>query len=531
MIVDLIQTKDKELKKASICILGGGVAGLVLAQELSSQLTEVVVLESGAEEFNMQTQQLYEAEGFPHDFPNPLSSRLRYLGGSSNHWQNNTTPLSPIDFEPRSWVENSGWPISFGDIAPYYDKAASYCGTAPGGYNLNYWAGKLSGKDLVKESKILTTNVAQVANPPVRFFSKLKNDLTAMTNVTIIKNANVVDILFDEQQNTVNKIYIESEPGDRFSIAADIFVMCFGGMENPRLLLEFNDKYNNGLGNQGDCVGRYFMDHPVVRAAHFHAQNDEKFSLYKWSSIDNRLVKGFFQLEERLLTEQQLTNIRIPLIERSNYALSDGISSYHSITNALSNFEVPEDFGEHIYNLVTDFDMVAEAIARESLDVELFEHANQFGGFELQVMIEQSPERHNRIKLGQRRDRYGIRKLIVDWQLSDNDKKRMWKGLEFAAKEVGALSLGRIRLLREREDQIWNNLLGFGAHHMGTTRMSESSTNGVVDSNQKVFGTRNFYVGGSSVFATGGHVPPTLTITAMTIRLAKHLLGEINSEH
>ena len=68
--------------------------------------------------------------------------------------------------------------------------------------------------------------------------------------------------------------------------------------------------------------------------------------------------------------------------------------------------------------------------------------------------------------------------------------------------------------------------LGYGHHHMGTTRMSERYEEGVVDSHQKVFGTNNLYVAGSSVFSTGGHVPPTLTIVAMTVRLAEILSRE-----
>jgi choline dehydrogenase-like flavoprotein len=69
--------------------------------------------------------------------------------------------------------------------------------------------------------------------------------------------------------------------------------------------------------------------------------------------------------------------------------------------------------------------------------------------------------------------------------------------------------------------------MGFGHHHMGTTRMAESENEGVVDPQLKVFGTNNFYIAGSSVFPTGGHVPPTLTITALSIRLAEHLIEEL----
>lgn len=54
--------------------------------------------------------------------------------------------------------------------------------------------------------------------------------------------------------------------------------------------------------------------------------------------------------------------------------------------------------------------------------------------------------------------------------------------------------------------------------------MSNSPENGVVDKNLKVHGTRNLYIAGSSIFPTGGHVPPTLTIAAFSVRLAEHLV-------
>lgn len=53
--------------------------------------------------------------------------------------------------------------------------------------------------------------------------------------------------------------------------------------------------------------------------------------------------------------------------------------------------------------------------------------------------------------------------------------------------------------------------------------MSDTPENGVVDKNCKVFDVGNLYVAGSSVFPTGSHVPPTLTISAISVRLADHL--------
>jgi choline dehydrogenase-like flavoprotein len=90
------------------------------------------------------------------------------------------------------------------------------------------------------------------------------------------------------------------------------------------------------------------------------------------------------------------------------------------------------------------------------------------------------------------------------------------------AMEVGALGLGRMTLEVE-DDGYWPAPVAGGNHHMGTTRMHEDPRRGVVDRNGRVHGVANLYVAGSSVFPTAGASNPTLTIVALTLRLAAHL--------
>jgi choline dehydrogenase-like flavoprotein len=77
--------------------------------------------------------------------------------------------------------------------------------------------------------------------------------------------------------------------------------------------------------------------------------------------------------------------------------------------------------------------------------------------------------------------------------------------------------------LHDADDLSWPKLTGGGWHHMGSTRMTDDSKKGVVDSNCKVHTLGNLYVAGSSCFATAGAVNPTLTLVALTLRLSDHL--------
>jgi choline dehydrogenase-like flavoprotein len=71
------------------------------------------------------------------------------------------------------------------------------------------------------------------------------------------------------------------------------------------------------------------------------------------------------------------------------------------------------------------------------------------------------------------------------------------------------------------QDPLTSN--SFGAHHMGTCRMSDDPDKGVVDRDCRVHGTTNLFVAGGSVFPTGAAVQPSLTIAAIALRLADHL--------
>ena len=527
MLIDGSSLNERVELSADICICGGGVAGLVLAKELAAKFHKVIVLESGGESYTQEAQDLYAPSVANKSFyPDPSYSRLRFLGGASNHWENNTSPLDPIDFERRPWIPNSGWPIRFKDLEKYYSVAERYCGVKGNGYDTAFWVNKLGYKDWMAGSSVLETGMAKAAVPATRFYAEYGDSLKVSSHVQIVTFANVVDVDFEKETETISTAYFETKPGLRHQVNAKAFVMCFGGIENARMLLTFNEKYNNLIGNRFDNIGRYFMDHPTVRAAQFYPHTHTDLDLYTGGPIGDLVVKGFFKIKEEILSQNEISNIRMPLQPATEYEMSDGISSHHIMADAFSEGELPDNFGTHILNYIKDFDMVAEAISRKAFNTRLFESANEMTGYQFAMMLEQTPHRDNRIRLGDKRDPYGLRRVEIDWEFKKDDQERMWRALELTAIEVGALSLGRVRVLKERAERLMGDQLGYGHHHMGTTRMSERYEEGVVDSHQKVFGTNNLYVAGSSVFSTGGHVPPTLTIVAMTVRLAEILSRE-----
>lgn len=523
MIIDALSFDGSKEFHADICIIGAGVAGIVLANELISSGNKIILLESGNEAFEQGLQDLYQSEDIPEYFPDTTQSRLRMLGGSSNHWENSTERFDPIDFKKRNWVENSGWPIEYSEVEKHYLKAEDYCGVHADGYNLADWEKKLSFKDLCENSDAIDSAIVKVALPPTRFFDKYGGNLNQSGSVKVIKNANLTDLDFNTESQRVTQVTFKSNIAIAHHVTASIFILCMGGIENARMLLIFNEKYSNKLGNRYDNVGRYFMEHPVIRAAQFYPYENTLPDLYAGVYYDQRLVKGRLKLKEKTQYKHQTNNLRLRLVRSSKRVLSDGISSMHILSDEIGEGRVPDGFGAHIVNVLADIDLIADSVIRKTTDNILNSSADDYGGYQVLAMIEQSPDYNNRITLGKARDRFNLKRTNIEWSVTESDKNMAWASLRLLATDSGLHQYGRVRLLRERESRIWGSQLGFSQHHMGATRMSHSEKEGVVDGQAKVYGTKNLYIGGSSVFPTGGHVPPTLTIVAMAIKMANDL--------
>lgn len=137
---------------------------------------------------------------------------------------------------------------------------------------------------------------------------------------------------------------------------------------------------------------------------------------------------------------------------------------------------------------------------------------------------EQLPNPDSRITLSASDvDALGSPRVRVEWRMQEEDKTAMLRMAQTVSRSL--YSFGARMNLEEQflPSTPYLRWSGFGSHHMGTTRMSEDASTGVVDKDLRVHGTDNLFIAGSSVFATGGASNPTLTIIALSHRLAFHL--------
>jgi len=511
MFTDARTLADQSRIDADLAIIGGGPAGITLARAFAGSATRVCLVESGGLELDPAVQALYEGENAGIDYP-LAGNRLRFFGGSSNHWGGYCRPLDPIDFERRDWVPYSGWPFGIGELMPYYEPASVIVEIAPGRFDdKTYWdrvSGQTAPDPITGRMQLRYTHFS----PPTHFGSRYGDELRQARNIQVLLNANVVDIASSEQGRAVTHLEIRTLTGLSHQVRARRYVLATGGLENARLLLLSNRSVPAGLGNQHDLVGRFFMEHPhlpafgeivvadLARLPHIYSRRVE---------ADGRSGSAAFNPSEAFLRERRLLNATLMLGEAGFYH-SHTVSDWYKAPLHMDMLKAARPF---------------LAGGRGPVDPEQPDLLGRWLG--LGCACEQVPNPDSRVTLARERDALGLPKIRLDWRLTEQDRRSVVEHMRSLAMEFGALGIGRMLLDVEDDGQWPADVIG-GAHHMGTTRMHDDPRQGVVDRNCRVHGVANLYVAGSSVFTTSGAANPTLTLVALTLRLADHLRPQLS---
>ena len=242
-----------------VCVVGAGPAGITLARRLAEQGLEVALMEAGGLEISAESQDLYVGDIVGLDYHDTDVARLRYFGGTSNHWEGRCRPLEPHDFAPRPHHPWSGWPIGRADLDPY---------TAAADAILDLTAIPVRPDQPVAGAEADLATVRFRFSPPTRFNAKFRAEMAASDRIRLVLNANLVDLRLNPGYSAVTeavfKSYRPEDPG--FKVRARSFALCMGGMENPRALLNMTSQLPAGIGNAHDLVGRFFMEHLTFSA-------------------------------------------------------------------------------------------------------------------------------------------------------------------------------------------------------------------------------------------------------------------------
>ena len=542
MFSDLNAYPDGHEFRCDLCIVGGGAAGIALAREFAATDTKICLLESAAE-YHDPSQRLYAAgqaspkrarsiERGVHYGAEAIHSRLRYFGGSTNHWGGYCTPLTPWDLEKRDWIPESGWPIGWEELDRYYPKAQSLCEAGPYVYDRSLWNG-IGVENYAFDPQRLVDRFYQFS-PPTRFGDRYGGDLKRAPNIDVVFNANAIDIGLAANARAVDGIAIGTLSGKRATVRARRYVIACGGIENARLLLASDGVAKTGIGNGRDLVGRYFMDHLYDSVGALATPERPAGFLDRYAEIapsDPAHPLGGAD----------------PTVFQAAIGVADAAQRRNRTAGAVvflrGDWEVADEGVRAVYDAIMESEDSPSAAdghrllrILSRLDTALPELKNAVQGKRpdhlpvLFCIAEQVPNRSSRITLSADRDRLGMRRAHIDWRLSEIDRRTFARMPDLLAAEFGRLGIGRVYRAPWLDDTApyvyrddFSRILEPGRHHSGTTRMASDPGAGVVDADCRVFGVENLFVAGSSVFPTIGYANPTLTIVALALRLADHL--------
>lgn len=308
---------------------------------------------------------------------------------------------------------------------------------------------------------------------------QLIDRLEKIEGFRLMTNTSVRRILFGSKKQAVAVEVVDQESGRAKTIEAEKFVLCGGGIQSPKLLLQSTNRWwSKGIGNEFGHVGLYLMNHSFSSRRGEFSPNPKHFvnEMYPVDTAKSRYFDSeHFQSEGKFL------------LSSSPRSRSGG--HYAIQRKMFDGFSVPQ--------------------INEQLDKSV--------DWVIGGLFEAFPDSNNFIRLGKTTDSLGDPSLEVSYSHSEQavcHHNEMTKLYDSILKAMGC----EVSEAKFRPEDI-----GLAAHHMGTCRMSRLPEDGVVDENLKVHGVDNFFVCGSAVFPTGGAVNPTLTIVALAHRLGRYL--------
>ena len=511
-------------KHFDVCVIGSGIAGAMAAHRLAAAGRSVVILEAG-KRFNrgekltqLRRHEILRAplwpwedegrDGFVVESRSALGydyrlnrSRVKAVGGSTLRWGGLINRYWESDFRTASmYGHGMDWPISYADIESYVCEAEAEIGVAgvqnpsdpprsrplpmgpfPAKYGEDEWfkvadrMGIEIGYSLHARNSApydrrpacAAFSVCEICPIGARYSADIHVDKALATGSAELFENTVARRVYMDASGEVTGVLATTTEGEDVEVSADNYIVAAHAIETARLLLL------SEIGNSSDQLGRNLMEHWYTGAGGFvessiypYRIGFETLECNHWYDGPDRRDRGA---------------IKLSFIDRRD-PLQSGLRE--GLLGADLAQKDCDEFGRWV------------GVAAE---------------------IEHQPNPDSRVTLSETEvDQFGDPVPHVQFAINDVDRRTNDAALDIIQ-----------TLLEARGCKDIEAIPGFvrAHHHMGTCRMSDDPADGVVDADCRVHGSDNLFLAGSSVFPTGGGRQPTLTLAALSLRLADHLLS------
>ena len=448
-----------------------------------------------ANEFNANQWVDEEQVPYTHDPKDPYNwVRVRMIGGKSNFWARMSFRLSDYEFKGKDkdgYGEN--WPISYADLAPYYDRVDPIFRVSGRKEGLEQLpdgifvednspdpeaskrlaaAGKSRGMTVTKIRRSLGNGqLASSANlllPPAQ----------ATGNLTIVPNAIARQITVDKKTGLVNGVsFVDRASRRELHAKAKVVVVAAACLESTRLLL------NSKIANSSGALGHYLHDQFYIPGGVVAVIPEAK---------NGGGARG--------------------LVGGGGY-----VPRFRNITTKEKNF---------IRGYAFDFYMGGTPDARyfpswgEELQKSL--DSCRGAGFSATIMGEVLPRYENYVRIDPKVvDAWGIPVLNFHCRYTDNE----FNMAKDAVETVGQVCHEAGFEVLNKNDKMFPP--GYSIHELGTCRMGDNPKTSVLNKWNQSHDIKNLFVVDGSSFVTGGSQNPTMTICALSMRASEYLAEQM----
>jgi hypothetical protein len=508
--MDIMDSSVKR-KQKTICIIGAGLGGGILAFDLSKR-SDISLIIIDTDKITVPYIQDKQKE-LLCDVPTPTAEANYAInkgighGGSSNLWHGVLTKFDECDWDILNKTSNHD--IS-AEIKPFYKAVDSLFGVS----TVRGILPRISVAENSLNNKIDTSGMFKrkeffVQKKPYRSRSDLLK-IYKKNNVEFIENAIALYFEYKNKDTNSTKLVVNIKGKNR-SIEADYFVLATGALETPRIIQQSILEYQFKI--DSDLTGKYLVDHPYAIIGEIKEKNNKKFRL-GLSDVASR--KGaLYRVGYRLRSSDEL-----PTIGKNNCISIKPlfIGEYNSFKETLKSI-IHKKITVHSLCQLFLKHRLRDIIA--SFILLLFEKL-ALGVYIKRAIVfcylEQPLRVRSSITLTNRKDEYG--RIIPQISIcSDNHEKNSILKMQSVLKRV----LSRSKKYKFFEFPLSSITLESGMHHAGTMRIGKDSSNGVVDKDLKVYGTKNIYVCDLSIFPNYGNSNPSYSLAAFSLRLSDHL--------
>jgi choline dehydrogenase-like flavoprotein len=456
------------------------------------------------------------------DMPFSWQGRMRITGGRTNVWGRQSYRLSDLDFKAASHDGyGEDWPLSYKDLAPYYDIVEEYVGITgipEGVYELpdgkfqppmGLTCAETLLREQMKKKLGRTVTLGRSANltretngrAPCHYCGPCERgcvthsyfnsyfttvaDAKSSGNCTHIPNAMVYKVLMDADRNRARGLlYFDRNTRQPKEVYGRVVALCAQSLESVRILFNSaNRQYPNGLANSSGVLGHYLMDHISGGGASGELpQLMGKPTLNGPNRPDGIYVIRFRNTHDGPRSKKFLRG----------YGFQGG-------GGVEFNWKAPgfgEAFKKAIHDPVVSISLGAfgECLARWENYVEI------------------NPDVV---------DTFGIPVLNFHMNYSQNEYAMLQDMAESAAEMLEAAGAKNVRLNVRADGPGW------AIHEVGVARMGDNPKASVLNQFQQSHDVKNLFVLDGAGFTSTACQNPTLTIMALCVRSCDHMMQEM----